>query len=116
MSTYLQYHDQIVNILDSIEREPIDDAIKLGWLNDLNRFVRSDASKRRDKIAYGLSLERRTDSILNTSGVNRTAFYEWVKQHRNRIGAPARGQQRRHDLSSAMNLSAGGRFPTSHPH
>lgn len=115
MSTFRQFHDQLMTIMEAIDREPIDSATRLRWIRDIDLALHSELIRRRNQAAYELRLTHNTLNAEKATGISRDKISGWVQQHRDRTGAP-RIPSKRQDMTGAVDLSAGGHFPLSHPH
>ena len=115
MSTYSQYHDQIVQLLDSLDTDPVGGPTRLRWYRDLVLMFTVEASRRRNRLAYELRQQHSAIGLQDLSGINRQRIEKWAEKHRDRTGAPALSKRIKRDVSRAVDLSTGGRFPTSRP-
>ena len=114
MSTYRQYHDAFMNIVDEIAHEA-NEAQRLRYLRDLLEDAKAELVRQRNLAAYELRLKTTADNAAAACGISRDKLSDWIEGHRARTGAPA-VPRFSIDLSAAKNLSAGGRFPSSHQH
>lgn len=115
MSSYSQYHDQLMHLLEALDREPVEPATRLRWLRDLDLSLHSELIRRRNAAAYELRLTHNTENAQKATGISRDKISRWVQQHRDRTGAP-RVPSKRQDMSDVRDLSAGVGFPSQHPH
>lgn len=115
MSTYRQYHDQLMHVFEELEREPIDPATKLVWTRDLALTLWHEAVRLRNKAAYELRQTHNTHHAESATGISRDKITAWVVAHRKRTGAPAIPHKRQ-DMSGAKKINAGVGFPSQHPH
>lgn len=115
MSTYRQFHDAMMHVVEEVTREP-DEANRLRWIRDLLLDAQTELIRQRNAAAYDLRVRMTSDNAEQATGISRDKIADWVDAHRDRTGAPAVPRHYRQDLSGARNLSAGGRFPSSHQH
>lgn len=113
MSTYRQYHDALLQIVEALERET-NEAERLRWTRDLLLAAQTELVRKRDAAAYDLVKKNTYASAEMLCGISRDKISNWVLKHRERTGAPAIKAQQQ-DFRNVRDLSRGGRFP-SPPH
>lgn len=114
MSTYAQYREAMLNVIDGINREP-NEAQRLRWMRDLLEEARHEMVRQRNAAAYDLRCKVTGENAEMFTGISRDKIDVWVDAHRNRTGAGPIPRTRR-DLTVTMNLSAGVGFPSQPPH
>jgi len=113
MSTYNQYRDAMMNVIDGVVREP-NEVERLRWTRDLLLEAQSEMTRQRNAAAYDLRLRMTADNAEKATGISRDKISNWVDAHRDRTGAgPIPRSQI--DMSGVRNLSAELGFPSQPP-
>lgn len=109
---YHQFHDQMQAIIDSISHDS-DNAARLNNLQRLSTDFRRAIIAARDEAAYDLRTHYSSEDAEILAGVARRYIDYWARRWQQKNMLPKLKARRRIDLSDAVDLSGGGRFPTN---
>lgn len=108
MGMYVNYRltrDLIQNLLDTVAVTP-DSVGRLMTLRELDTQWRRNVISARDAATYEARKSYSSTDLSRATGIDRHTLDYWVRQHRDRTGAPPLGRHRSKepDLSRAIDL------------